>query len=396
MRNITAAAFALLLAAQPAFAQEPAAPAPVPAAAPASEALIETAATHAFLIDLSGPSVLFAKNADEKMPTSSMSKTMTLYLVFDALKAGRLRLDDEFSVSERAWKEGGAASGGSSMFLPVGSKAKVEDLIRGVAIQSGNDATIVLAEGLAGSEETFAANMNEQARKLGMTNSHFMNASGLPVEGHYSTPRDLATLALHLLTDFPEYYHYFGEKEFIYNKIRQQNRDPLLGKVQGADGIKTGHTDIAGYGLIGSAQRGDRRLILVINGLKTDKDRASEGAKLMEWGFRNFESRKLYAAGDAVGSAAVWQGKQAEVPLVAAHDVAVTLPVSKRGDVKADVVYQGPISAPIKKGAVIGKLRLSIPGQPVDEIDLVAGADVERAGLFSRVGSRLHYLLYGL
>lgn len=362
-----------------------AAPAPIVHAAP-----IETPATHAFMIDMDTGTVLLNKNADVKMPTSSMSKTVSLYLVFDALKKGQWKLTDELTVSEKAWR-----MQGSKMFIKVGTKVKVEDLIRGTAIPSGNDAVVCLAEGLAGSEEDFVERMNALAKQFGMTNSHFMNASGWPAEGHYSTPRDLAILAEHLIKDFPEYYHYFGEKDFTYNNIHQPATDPLLGKVDGVDGIKTGHTDIAGYGLISSAQRNGRRLILVINGLPTEKDRASEGARLMEWGFRNFENKKILSQGEEVDKAKVWLGQTETVPLVVDKDITVVLPFAKRTDMKMTVDYKGPVEAPIRKGTVIGKLHIVIPDQEPQDIDLVAGQDVERQGLFGRVASRLHYLLSG-
>lgn len=237
------------------------------AAYPAKAEPMTTIATQAIIVDASTGTILLDKGANDRMPTSSMSKTMTIYMVFDALKEGRLKLDDEFLVSEKAWR-----MEGSEMFIKVGDKVKIEDLIRGVVVQSGNDAAVALAEGLAGSEEAFAEAMNARAKDLGMTGSHFVNASGWPHPDHYSTPRDLALLAYRIIHDFPEYYHYFSEKEFTYNNIRQQNRDPLLGKLPGADGLKTGHTEVAGYGLIGSAKRGDRRLILVVNGLKSQQD----------------------------------------------------------------------------------------------------------------------------
>jgi len=360
------------------------------AAVPSYALPIDTAATHAILVDVDTGTVLLNKNADVHMPTSSMSKTMTLYLVFDALKQGQLKLSDEFTVSEKAWR-----MEGSKMFIKVGSKVKVEDLIRGVAIQSGNDAAVTLAEGLAGSETDFAGRMNERAKELGMSNSHFMNASGWPVPDHYSTPRDLALLARHIIVDYPEYYRYFGEKDFTYNKIHQPNRDPLLGKVDGADGIKTGHTDIAGYGLIGSAKRNGRRLILVINGLQSEKARAEEGARLMDWGFRNFEKKTLVKKGDQVEVAKVWLGQETDVPLIADKDLTVVLPAGRKSDVKMTVNYKAPIEAPIKQGAVVGKLHIVIPDQDPVDVNLVAGKDVERAGLFTRVAARFRYLVWG-
>lgn len=349
---------------------------------------IETTATRAILVDYNTGTVLLNKEADGQMPTSSMSKTMTLYMVFDALKKGQIKLTDELPVSEKAWR-----MQGSKMFIKVGSMVKVEDLIRGVAIQSGNDATIVLAEGLAGSEESFAERMNIRAKELGMNNSHFMNASGWPVPEHYSTPRDLALLASSLLRDFPEYYHYFGEKEFIYNKIRQANRDPLLGKLAGADGIKTGHTDIAGYGLIGSAMRDGRRLILVANGMQSEKERGEEGTKILEWGFRNFENKTLFEKNDVVGQAKVWMGQADEVPLVAERALTVVFPVAHNADMKATIKYNTPLEAPIKQGTPVAKLEVTIPDQQPIELNLLAGNDVERKGLFGRVIVRLQYLL---
>lgn len=349
---------------------------------------VETPATHAFIIDMKTGTVLLDKKADERMPTSSMSKTMTLYMVFEMLQQGKLQLTDELPVSEKAWK-----MEGSRMFIKVGSTVKVDDLIRGVAIQSGNDATVALAEGAAGSEEAMVERMNIRAQELGMKNSHFMNVTGLPDPNHYSTPRDLALLAQHLITDFPEYYHYFSEKEFTWNKIHQPNRDPLLGKVAGADGIKTGHTEIAGYGLIGSAERNGRRIIMVANGLPTEKARAEEGAKLMEWGFRNFESVKLVSKGAEAGTANVWLGQEKEVPLLAKEDLEVIMPVARRSDLKMTIKYQEPLEAPIKKDTVLGTLHIEIPDQLARDVDLVAAKDVDRTGLFGRVSARFHYLM---
>jgi D-alanyl-D-alanine carboxypeptidase (penicillin-binding protein 5/6) len=353
-----------------------------------SAAVLETPASHVMLLDVSTGTVLLDKNSGEHMPTSSMSKTMTLYVVFEALKNGQIKLTDEFPVSKKAWK-----MEGSKMFVKVDSKVKVEDLIRGVAIQSGNDATVVLAEGLGGTEDAFVERMNERAKALGMNDSHFMNASGWPVPDHYSTAHDLALLAQRLQADFPEYYHYFGEKEFTFNKIKQPNRDPLLGKVPGADGIKTGHTEIAGYGLIGSVMRNGRRLILVANGLDSEKARAEEGARLLEWGFRNFENKKLFSAGDQVDAAPVWMGQDAEVPLVAEKDLTAVLPVSKRSEVKMTIEYTTPLKAPIRKGEPVAKLHILIPDQPPMEISLLTGAEVKRKGVFGRVADRFHVLL---
>jgi D-alanyl-D-alanine carboxypeptidase (penicillin-binding protein 5/6) len=357
---------------------------------PARAESIDTPAKQGILIDAGTGTVLFSKSADERMPTSSMSKTMTIYMIFDALKQGRIHLDDEFQVSEKAWR-----MQGSKMFIKVGDKVKVEDLIRGVLIQSGNDAAVALAEGLSGSEDAFAEAMNVRMKDLGMHDSRFMNASGWPVDGHYSTPRDLATLALRIMKDFPEYYHYFSEKEFTYNHIRQQNRDPLLGRVPGADGLKTGHTDIAGFGLIGSAKRGDRRLVLVLNGLASQEQREQEGMRLIEWGFRNFENKTIVKKGETLATARVWLGTAPEVALVAPRDVTVVLPVARRSDTKITITYEGPLKAPVQKDAAVAKLKIEIPDQQPLLADLVAGADDARAGAFARAKSRLSYLLTG-
>jgi D-alanyl-D-alanine carboxypeptidase (penicillin-binding protein 5/6) len=389
----SAATAPVIPAAKPAVAAPVAAPAAI-ATTPTPLPPMDTIATRAILIDVGTGAVLLSKDPDGKMPTSSMSKTVSLYLVFDALKKGQWKLTDELPVSEKAWK-----MGGSKMFIKVGDKVKVEDLIRGVATISGNDAVVCLAEGLAGSEDDFTERLNALAKQLGMNNSHFMNASGWPVDGHYSTPRDLAIIGEHLINDFPEYYHFFSEPSFSYvadgRTITQPATDPLVGKVPGVDGIKTGHTDIAGYGIISSAKRNDRRLILVVNGLQTEQERATESARLLEWGFRNFENDKIITKGDEVEQAKVWLGKDVTVPLVVDNDVTVVLPIAKRDGLKMSVSYNGPVEAPIRKGTVIGKLHIMVPDQAPQDIDLVAGRDVEREGVFGRVASRLHYLLYG-
>jgi len=348
----------------------------------------ETKAKQAYLIDTSTNTVLLEKNADQVMPTSSMSKVMTLYVVFDALKQGYVKMDDAFNVSEKAWK-----MQGSRMFLDVGSKAKVSDLIQGVAIQSGNDATVVLAEGVMGDEAAFVDRMNMAAQELGMKDSHFMNASGWPDPRHYSTARDLATLAGHMIRDFPEYYKLFSEKEFTYNGIYQPNRLPILGKVEGADGLKTGHTEIAGYGMMGSAERDGRRLILVINGLTTSDDRAREGVRLLEWGFRNFKNKTLLKEGEEVAKAKVWLGKEDEVSLVANKDVVFSMPVFKNEDVSMKLKYNEPLMTPIKKGDEIATLEIEIPDQTKEIVKLVAGSDVARKGLFGRAIARFKYFI---
>ena len=364
-------------------------------AAPAA-ATIETQAREAIVVDISTGSVLFEHNADQRMPTASMSKIMTMYLVFEALAEGRLSLDDMVPVSERAWR-----MGGSRMFVEVGAMVRVEDLVRGVIVQSGNDASVVLAEAVAGSEEEFARRMNERAAEIGMTNSNFMNATGWPHPDHYSTAADLATLAYRLISDFPEYYHYYAETEFQYGvdlngnpMDPQQNRNPLLYRVDGADGLKTGHTEEAGYGLTGSAVRDGRRLIMVINGLPSVRARAEEAVRLIEWGFRAFETVPLFEAGAEVERAEVWMGTSGDVTLVLEEDLVITLARGVRDDLRVVARIEEPVPAPIAAGDRIATLVISAPNMPDREVPLVAGSDVERRGFVGRVvGALGHYTL---
>ncbi len=362
----------------------------LPALVPAAGATIETQAEEAFLVDFDTGAVLLNKNGDQRMPPSSMSKMMTAYMVFDRLGDGRLSLDDKLTVSEKAWRKGG-----SKMFVEVGNQVRVEDLLRGVIIQSGNDACIVLAEGLAGSEEAFAEQMTARAREMGLTGSNFVNATGWPDDNHYVTARDLATLARHIIVDHPEYYHYYSEKEFTWADIRQGNRNPLLYRNIGADGLKTGHTEAAGYGLTASAVQNGRRLILVVNGLPSVQARADESDRLISWGFREFNNYALFKAGDTVDEAAVWLGAEDSVPLVLAEDLTVTLPRSDRNGMQVSVVYDSPIPAPIPAGQEIAKLRVSWPGGVPVEVPLQAGEDVEQLGPFGRIAASIKFLLLG-
>jgi len=360
------------------------------AVSPALAEPIETSAREAILIDATTGTVLFEKNADEITHPSSMTKMMTMYLVFEALADGRLKLDDTLPVSEEAWR-----MGGSKMFVEVGTRVSVEDLIRGVVVQSGNDATIVLAEGLAGSEAAFAEQMTEKAHELGMTSTTFRNASGWPDPEHVTTVRDLATLAMHTINDFPQYYPYYSETSFTYSGIDQSNRNPLLYANMGADGLKTGHTEDAGYGLTGSAVRDDRRLILVINGVESSQKRAEEGERILEWGFREFDAYDLLAAGEPVTDAEVWLGDSSTVPLVLAEDLKITMSRDARRDMVAKAVYQGPIPAPIAKGTPVATLVIEAPGMPTIERPLLAGDDVGELSMFSRVGAAISYLVFG-
>lgn len=356
----------------------------------APAAAVETSAKQAIMIDAETGTVLLATNADQAVPPSSMSKMMTVYLVFERLKEKSLSLDDAFVVSRKAWKRGG-----SKMFVGVGKSVSVTDLLRGVIVQSGNDASIVIAEGLAGDEKSFAAQMNQKAREMGLTNSTFKNASGWPEEGHLMSVRDIATLARRTIRDFPEYYKIYSEKTFTYNGIRQGNRNPLLYRNVGADGLKTGHTKAAGYGLAASAERDGRRLILVLNGLPSARARAVESHSLMAWGFREFRNFKIFRKGDTVEAAEVWLGEDKTVPLLVDRDVTLTLPRRARRKAKVKVVYTGPIPAPIAKGAVIATLTITAPDLPPVHIPLRAGKAVERLGLMGRLSTSLRYLLWG-
>ena len=356
---------------------------------------IETIAREAILMDMTTGEVLFEKNADEPMAPASMSKMMTAYMVFERLRDERLSLDDTFSVSETAWRKGGAKSGSSTMFLEPGTRVRAEDLIRGIIVQSGNDASIVIAEVLASSEEAFALEMNRRAQELGLRNSTFKNATGWPDPGHVTTARDLAVLAIRTIEDFPEYYHYYMDKEFTYNGIRQINRNPLIYKDIGVDGLKTGHTADSGYGLAASAKRGDRRLILVVNGLLSRKARGREPERLLEWGFREFNNYTLFEAGDTVSEADVWLGRDTFVPLLIEEDLVITLARKARLGMKVTVEYEGPKPAPIAKGDRLAKLVVTVPEREPLEVPLVAGADVERLSLFGRLGAALGYILWG-
>ncbi len=380
-------------AALPALAQQqrpaqprPAQPQPRPPAAPPSTPAstplgpVDTAARQAILVDFETGAVLLEKNPDERMPPSSMSKLMTMYVVFDLLKAGRLRLDQTLPVSERAWR-----MGGSKMFVDLGAQVSVENLARGVIVQSGNDACIVLAEGISGSEQQFAELMNETGRRIGLRASHFRNSTGWPDPEQRMTARDLALLARRMIVDHPEYYRFYNERSFRWNDISQENRNPTLARVPGADGLKTGHTEEAGFGLTASAIRGSRRLILVVNGLPSMRARAEESSRLLEWGFREFDNVVMFRAADTVEEVPVWLGERPTVPLVTGRDLVLTLPRQWRQGLRARVRYDAPVAAPIAKGQELGKLVVSGQGVPEMEVPLIAGADVDRLGLFARM-----------
>lgn len=348
----------------------------------------ETRATAAWVYDVKAGVVLLEKNADTPLPPASMSKLMTLNMLFEALRDGRVTMQTTFPVSTRA-----KSMGGSTMFLNEMDQPTVEDLIRGIIINSGNDACVVVAEGLAGSEDTFARQMTERAVALGMTGSNFVNASGWPAEGHLMTARDLGILARRLVTEFPEYYPFFALTEFNYKDrapANSRNRNPLL-QISGgdwtADGLKTGHTVEAGYGLVGSAKRGDRRVIFVITGLDSEKARAEESQGIVNWAFRQFVEKTVARAGTRVAEAEVALGSAATVGLVPAEDIVSLVPATVQDGVTAEVVYDGPLIAPVARGAAVAELVLRIPGLPDRTVPLVAEADVARGGFAVRLSA---------
>jgi len=362
----------------------------VAGAAPAIAQTIETQARQAYIVDMKTGTVLLEKNADEVMPPSSMSKMMTVHMLFEKLQKGEVKLTDEFPVSEKAWR-----IQGSKMFVPLGSRVKVEDLIRGIVIQSGNDACIVVAEALAGSEEAFAEQMTKKGRELGLTKTVFKNASGWPHPEHVTTARELAIIARHTIEAFPDYYKYYAELNYTFNGIKQGNRNPLLYKPLGADGLKTGHTEAAGYGLTASVKRGERRIIMVVNGLPSMKARASETETLIDWAFREWENYSLFKNGETVQQAGVWLGDAKNVALQAGQDLEVTLPRRARQGMKVTAVFQEPIPAPIQKGQAVGKLVIAAPGVQTRELPLIARDSVGQLGAAGRIGAAVSYLLFG-
>ncbi|OJW48094.1 MAG: hypothetical protein BGO67_03445 [Alphaproteobacteria bacterium 41-28] len=360
-------------------------------AATDTKASIDVKAPQVYLKDLNTGDILLEKNADQKMVPSSMSKIITAYLVFERLKSGDVKLDDTFHVSEYAW-----GKQGSKTFLPVNAKVSVEDLLKGVIVQSGNDACIVLAEGLSGTEAAFADEATQKAHEMGATNSTFLNSTGWPDEGHLTTAKDLAIIAERTIRDFPkEYEKYYALKEFTFNNIKQGNRNTLLYKNIGADGMKTGHTDSGGYGIVVSAKQGDRRLILVINGLPSSKDRDAEATALINWGFNFWKNYKIFGKGDVVEVADVWSGTEKSVPLVASKDISFTIPRSQRKYLEVKIVYDSPVAAPLKAGDKVGIIEVTVPEKGVYKIPLHAGKDVKMASFFNRINNSIHYLLYG-
>jgi serine-type D-Ala-D-Ala carboxypeptidase (penicillin-binding protein 5/6) len=364
--------------------------------APKEEGVFDGEAPTEILVEATSGSVLFEKNADELRAPSSMMKLMTVEVVLHAIKQGDVKLTDEYHISENAWRRGGAPSGTSTMFAALNSKVSVDDLLHGAIIQSGNDACIALAEGIAGNEQSFAEMMTKRARELGLTQSTFANSNGLPNPGNKMTVRELAKLARYIILNHPDSYKVFGEKEFTWNKIRQLNRNPILTSVDGADGLKTGYTKEGGYGMVGSAVQNDIRLIGVVNGLEDSEARASEEKKLLEWGFRNFEVKTLFAAEQPVGYAQVFGGDSGSVKLVSATPVAVM--VQKNGNDKliARIVYSGPVHAPIAPGQQVGVVRIWRNNEVAVETPLYTAEAIGKGSTMQRAMDGVSELVIGL
>ncbi len=346
-------------------------------------AAFETRASAAWVYDQTTGTVLLAKNADEPLPPASMSKIMTLNMLFEALQDGRVSLETQFNVSAKA-----KAMGGSTMFLDTTDRPTVEDLIKGIVVQSGNDACVVVAENLAGTEEAFARSMTDRGRVIGLTNSIFANSTGWPNPNHRMSMRDLGLVATRLVEEFPEYYGYFSLETFPFDGRAPQNhrnRNPILNRIEGADGLKTGHTSEAGYGLVGSAKQGDRRIIFVITGLDSEAERAEESERIVNWAFRQFVERTVATSDTRIAEADVWMGAQGTVGLVPAEDVNLLLPAVVQSEVNAEVVYQGPVRAPVTAGQEVGRLVINVDGMAPREVALVAESDVAEGGYLTRL-----------
>jgi D-alanyl-D-alanine carboxypeptidase (penicillin-binding protein 5/6) len=347
---------------------------------------VQTNAQFALLMDYETGAVLFSKDGDKPMAPASMAKLMTAAIIFEKLKHGELRLEDTFTVSERAWRLSVAGKNESSkMFVSIGSQIKVEDLLYGIIVQSGNDACTVVAEHFSGSEAAFSDLMNAEAKKIGLVNSVFKNASGLPDPGMHVTAHDLARLAAYIIREFPEYYYIFGAKEFTWNNIKQPNRNLLLKDYPGADGLKTGHTQASGYGMVASAKKDGRRLIVVLNGLTSEAERAAETKRMLDLGFREFREYALLKAGDVVGEAEVWAGEEKAVPLAVREPVTLIMRRASRDGLKAVLSYSEPVDAPVERGQQLGKLTITAPGVPEKVVPVFAGAAVEEGGVFMQI-----------
>jgi serine-type D-Ala-D-Ala carboxypeptidase (penicillin-binding protein 5/6) len=341
-----------------------------------------TKAPRAILMDAATGAVLFQQRADELAPPASMSKLMTLAVLFRAMKAGQIKPTDEFVMSVNAWRNGGAPSGTSAMMVPVNTKARVDELIKGIAVQSGNDAAMCVAEGMNGNEAAFAKAMTEEARRIGMSRSTFANATGLSNANHLMTARELAILARFIITEYPDQYPVFSQREFEYRKHKFFNRNPLLALSIGVDGLKTGHTAEAGFGLVGSAVQDGKRLIIVVMGLENENQRRDEAARILDWGYKSFSSVRVFDDGEVIGQARVWGGSRMYVPLASKGEVSLILPKSPANQrLSAEIVYKAPLKPPVKKGDAIAVLRLSSTSSAQSEVPLYATEDVEKAGI---------------
>jgi D-alanyl-D-alanine carboxypeptidase (penicillin-binding protein 5/6) len=361
----------------------------------AAAQLFETKATQAFMIDAETGTVLFSKDADANIQPASLAKLMTLELAFNAIKSGRLTREDTFVVSENAWRTGGAPSGTSTMFAAVKSAIRLEDLIRGIAVQSANDGCIVIAEGFAGSEINFALQMTERAREIGLAKSTFVNSTGLPAEGQVTTVRELVQLSHHLWREYPDLYRYLGEKDFTWNKISQRNRNPLLAMEIGADGLAVGASEQNGFGIVGSVSQGGKRVIAAMSGFTSDRERAEEARKLVEWGLRSFEKTEIFAADEVAGEAQVYGGTKSGVALKAKGPIDIFLPITNRDKVTARIIYQGPLSAPVEEGQPVGTLKVWIGDTLSQETPLFAAETVEVGTLQSRALDAVEELAIG-
>ena len=355
----------------------------------------ETKASEALLIDAETGTILFSKDPDRPIPPASLAKLMTMEVVFHALKAGKITLDDSFTVSENAWRRGGAPSGGSTMFAALKSTIQLRDLIQGVIVQSANDGCIIIAEGMAGDEEKFVALMNERARQIGLKGSVFKNPSGLPAEGQKVTMRDLVTLAAHIWREYPEFYKYYAQPDFTWNKILQRNRNPLLNMGIGADGMGTGFTEESGYAIVASASNGNRRVFAAMGGMKSDRERAEEARKLLAWSMQAFEKANLFAGGEVVGEAVVYGGSKAGLPLKAEGPVSLYIPAEAGASISARIVYDGPVLAPVEEGTRVGKLEVRVAGTISRETPLYAAESVPLGAIHQRALDAVKELLTG-
>jgi serine-type D-Ala-D-Ala carboxypeptidase (penicillin-binding protein 5/6) len=360
-----------------------------------AQELFATKAKQAFLMDADTGTILFDKEADTPIPPASLAKLMTMELVFHSIRTGEHSLNDMIHISENAWRTGGSSSGGSTMFAKLDSDIRLDDLVHAVIIQSANDACIAIAEAYSGSEEVFAKQLTERATAIGLSNSVFKNSTGLPAAGQHVTMRDLANLGRHIWKEYPEFYPIYSQREFEWNKIKQRNRNPLLAMDIGADGMKTGFTEESGYAIVGSSARGGRRLFMALSGMTTERERAEEGRKMLEWGMRAFEKRDLFKEGEPVGEASVYGGAKSSVPLVAKGAMSIFVPVASRDQLKARIVYQGPLAAPVSQGAEVGKLRIFIGERLMQETPVFAGEAVETGDLRRRAEDALYELMTG-